>query len=117
MNNNTETKVSKTPQIVVNVSKKAKEQISILKKRFNASDKEFIDAVLNIINSTPDEVIQAAVETVTIEKQVAKVKARIAKLTEKIAQEEATLVETNTELPTSEVDTSEEEDAAEEGHD
>lgn len=78
-------------QIVVNVSETAKSKINALKEQFKASDKEFIDAVLNIINSTPDEVIQAAVETVTIEKQVAKVKARIAKLTEKIAQEEATI--------------------------
>ena len=82
----------KQKQIVVNVSETAKTNINTLKEQFKASDKEFIDAVLVVINSTPADVIQAAVEKVTVEKQVAKVKARIAKLTEKIAEEQATLV-------------------------
>jgi ABC-type Na+ efflux pump permease subunit len=101
---------NKVKQIVVNVSDDSKTKINSLKDKFNASDKEFIAAVLVVLETATDETIQAAVDKVTSEKQVAKVQARIAKLEAKVAQEKAALVNTT-------VDTSNEEYAAEEGHD
>ena len=81
---------NKTKQIVVNVSEESKAEINSLKEKFNASDKEFMAAVLTILNNTDDETIQKAVERVTIEKQRAKVEAKIAKIEARLkaAQEE-----------------------------
>jgi hypothetical protein len=90
-----ETKTKQT-QIVVNVTADAKTKIKSLKEKFNTSDKEFIDAVLVVLETVTDETIQDAVDKVTVEKQVAKVQARIAKLEAKIAQEEASLIEPET---------------------
>ena len=83
---------NKTKQIVVNVSDEAKTKVNELKEKLNVTDKEFIDAVLVVLANTSDDVIKAAVETVTVEKQKAKILARIAKI-------EASLAEANAELP------------------
>jgi len=83
---------NKTKQIVVNVSDEAKTKVNELKEKLNVTDKEFIDAVLVVLANTSDEVIKAAVETVTVEKQKAKILAKIAKI-------EASLAEANAELP------------------
>ena len=85
-------KTGKVKQIVVNVSEESKAKINSLKDKFKTSDKEFVAAVLVVLETATDETIQAAVDKVTAEKQVAKVQARIAKLEAKIAQEEAALV-------------------------
>jgi hypothetical protein len=83
----------KQTQIVVNVTADAKTKIKSLKEKFNTSDKEFIDAVLVVLETATDETIQAAVTKVTTDKQVAKVQAKIARLEAKIVQEEASLLE------------------------
>ena len=80
-----------TKQIVVNVTEGAKAKINELKETLKVSDKEFVDAVLVVLANTSDEVIKSAVETVTVEKQKAKIAARIAKL-------EAALAEAKTEV-------------------
>lgn len=76
----------KQKQIVVNVSEESKTKINSLKEKFNVSDKEFIAAILVVLENTADETIQNAVNTVVAEKQAAKVAAKIAK---KIAEVEA----------------------------
>jgi hypothetical protein len=83
---------NKTKQIVVNVSDEAKTKVNELKEKLNVTDKEFVDAILVVLANTSDDVIKAAVETVTIEKQKSKILARIAKI-------EASLAEANAELP------------------
>jgi len=82
---------NKTKQIVVNVTEGAKAKINELKETLKVSDKEFVDAVLVVLANTSDEVIKSAVETVTVEKQKAKIAAKIAKL-------EAALAEAKTEV-------------------
>lgn len=83
---------NKVKQIVVNVSEDSKAKIASLKEKFNASDKELVAAILVVLETVATEDIQAAVDKVTVEKQVAKVQARIAKLNAQIAQEEAALL-------------------------
>jgi len=84
---------NKQKQIVVNVSEQSKTKINSLKEKFKASDKEFIEAVLILLETVSDETFQEAVEKVTVTKQIAKVQARIAKLEAKIAEETASLAE------------------------
>lgn len=91
---NTTTKTTKAPQIVVNVTKESKEEISLIKEKYNVSDKEFVAAVLVILKGTSDDVINAAVKTVTAEKEKAKLAAKIAKI-------EATLAKVKAEAETS----------------
>jgi len=83
---------TKTKQVVVNVSDEAKAKVNELKEKFNVTDKEFVDAVLVVLANTADDTIKSAVETVTIEKQKAKILARIAKI-------EASLAEAKAEVP------------------
>ena len=83
-----ETKQSKK-QIVVNVSDESKAEITSLKEKYNVSDKEFIAAVLVVIKNTTEDDIKAAVETVTIEKQKAKIQAKIDKIEAKLAEAKA----------------------------
>ena len=82
-------KTEKQKQIVVNVTEDSKAKINSLKDKFNVSDKEFVAAVLVVLENTADETIQNAVNTVVAEKQAAKIQARIAKLEAKIAEEKA----------------------------
>lgn len=90
---------NKTKQIVVNVSNEAKTKVNELKEKLNVTDKEFIDAALVVLANTSDDVIKAAVETVTIEKQRAKILAKIAKVTAIEAELQSQLAEANAELP------------------
>lgn len=80
---------TKTKQVVINVSDEAKVKVNELKETLNVTDKEFVDAVLVVLANTADDVIKAAVETVTIEKQKAKIMARIAKIEAKLAEAKA----------------------------
>lgn len=84
---------NKQKQIVVNVSEESKTKINSLKEKFKASDKEFIEAVIILLETVSDEKFQEAVEKITVTKQIAKVKARIAKLEAKIAEETESLAE------------------------
>ena len=79
----------KQKQIVVNVSEESKAKINSLKEKFNVSDKEFVAAVLVVLDNVTDETVQEAVNKVVAEKQAAKIQARIAKLEAKIAAEKA----------------------------
>ena len=101
----TETK-KKVKQIVVNVTAEAKAKITSLKETLNVSDKEFVDAVLVVIGNTDEATLKAAVESVTIEKQKAKIAAKIAKI-------EAKLAEAQAELPTEDVVYTSEDESAE----
>lgn len=83
---------AKTKQVVVNVSDEAKAKVNELKAQLNVTDKEFIDAVLVVLANTDEAVVKSAIETVTVEKQKAKIAARIAKI-------EAQLAEAKAELP------------------
>lgn len=74
-------KTAKQKQIVVNVSEESKAQITALKETLKVSDKEFIAITLALLNDIKPEVIQAAVEKVTFEKQRAKVEAKLARVT------------------------------------
>lgn len=94
---NTTTKTTKAPQIVVNVTKESKEEISLIKEKYNVSDKEFVAAVLVILKGTSDDVINAAVKTVTAEKEKAKLTAKIAKIEATLAKVKAEAGETSTE--------------------
>lgn len=86
-----------TKQIVVNVSDESKTEIAALKVKFNVSDKEFVAAVLAILKDTSDDVINAAVKTVTKAKEDAKIVARIAKIEALLAKTKAEAGETSTE--------------------
>jgi hypothetical protein len=88
---------NKTKQIVVNVSDEAKAKVNELKETLKVTDKEFIDAVLVILKGTSDEVIKAAVDTVTIEKQKAKIAAKIAKIEAQLAEAKAEVLQETTE--------------------
>jgi hypothetical protein len=80
---------TKQKQVVVNVSDEAKTKVNELKEKFNVTDKEFVDAVLVVLANTADDTIKAAVETVTIEKQKAKIAAKIAKIEAQLAEAKA----------------------------
>ena len=82
---------TKQKQVVVNVSDEAKAKVNELKEKLNVTDKEFIDAVLVVLANTAEDVIKAAVETVTVEKQKAKILARIAKIEAKLSEAQAEL--------------------------
>jgi hypothetical protein len=86
---------TKQKQVVINVSDEAKVKVNELKETLNVTDKEFVDAVLVVLANTADDVIKAAVETVTVEKQKAKILAKIAKI-------EAQLAEAKSEVPAEE---------------
>ena len=88
-----ETKTKTTKQIVVNVSDESKATITSLKEKFNVSDKEFIAAALIVLGNTSDEDFTKAVTTVTIEKQKAKLAAKIAKIEAKLAEAKAEVTE------------------------
>ncbi len=83
----------KVKQVVVNVSDESKAQITELKAKLNVTDKEFISALLIVLGGTDEAVVKSAVETVTIEKQKAKIEARIVKLEAEIAKAKASGVE------------------------
>jgi hypothetical protein len=87
----------KTKQIVVNVSDESKATITTLKEKFNVSDKEFIAAALIILGNTSDDDITSAVTTVTIEKQKAKIAAKIAKIEAQLVAAKAEATATPTE--------------------
>lgn len=74
------TEKAKQKQVVVNVTEASKAKIIELKKQYNVSDKEFVAAVLVVLDQTAEDVIKSAVEKVTIEKQKAKIEAKIAKV-------------------------------------
>lgn len=80
---------TKQKQIVVNVSEESKALITTLKEEFNVTDKEFIAAALIILGDTSDDDITKAVTTVTIEKQKAKLAAKIAKIEAQLADAKA----------------------------
>jgi ketopantoate hydroxymethyltransferase len=88
----------KTKQVVINVSDADKATITELKKTLNVTDKEFISALLVVLAATDEAVVKSAVETVTIEKQKAKITARIAKLEAEIAKAKG-----EAEAPTNEI--------------
>ena len=93
-------KTTKTvKQIVVNVSEESKTKINSLKEQFELSDKEFMTIMLELFEGMDEEIIQSTIEKFTIEKQKAKIEARIALLQGKIekAQGEIGEVETSTE--------------------
>lgn len=77
---------NKTKQIVVNVTAEAKTKINSLKETLKVSDKEFVDAVLVVLENTADDVIKTAVETVVKQKQAAKIAAKIAKIESQLAE-------------------------------
>ena len=83
----------KQTQIVVNVTADAKTKIKSLKEKFNASDKELVDAILVVLETVADETVQSALDKIAAEKQIAKVAAKIARLEAKIAEEQATLMQ------------------------
>lgn len=97
------TNAKKAKQIVVNVSDESKTEITSLKEKFDVSDKEFIAAVLVIIKNTADDVIKAAVETVTAEKEKSKLEAKIAKIEAQLAKAKGEAVVTSTEETPEEV--------------
>lgn len=74
-------KTEKQKQIVVNVSEESKTQINALKEQLKLSDKEFIAVALSLLSDLKPEVIENAVEKVTIEKQRAKLQAKLARIT------------------------------------
>lgn len=85
MNTNTNTKAkAAAKQIVVNVSDESKAQINTLKEQFELTDKEFITILLEIFENTDEDIIQNTVEKFVVEKQTAKIEARIALLQGKI---------------------------------
>jgi hypothetical protein len=92
---------TKQKQVVVNVSDEAKAKVNELKEKLNVTDKEFIDAVLVVLANTADDVVKAAVDTVTVEKQKAKILARIAKIEAKLTEAQAELTPT-AEVPAAE---------------
>ena len=89
---------TKQKQIVVNVSEDSKTKITSLKETLNVSDKEFIAAVLIVVGNTDEAVLKAAVESVTIEKQKAKIEAKIAKIEAQLAKAKGETVETPEEV-------------------
>lgn len=89
---------TKNKQVVVNVSDESKAQITELKTKLNVTDKEFISALLVVLAATDEATVKSAVETVTIEKQKAKITARIAKLEAEIAKAKG-----EAEAPTNEI--------------
>ncbi len=86
----------KTKQNIVNVSDESKAKITELKKTLNVTDKEFIAALLVVLEGTDAEVIKSAVESVTIEKQKAKISARLAKIKDQLDKAKIELGETPT---------------------
>jgi nucleotide-binding universal stress UspA family protein len=80
---------TKTKQIVVNVSEESKTAITALKEQLKVSDKEFIAVALAILANTKPEVIQAAVEDVTFEKQRAKMESKLARITAQLEKVKA----------------------------
>ena len=88
---------TKTKQVVINVSDADKATITELKKTLNVTDKEFISALLLVLAGTDEAVVKTAVESVTVEKQKAKIIARIAKLEAEVAKAKAEQGEVETE--------------------
>ena len=88
----------KQKQIVINVSEESKTKITSLKETLNVSDKEFIAAVLVVLENTAEDVIKAAVESVTVEKQKAKIAAKIAKIEAQLAKAKGETTETPEEV-------------------
>lgn len=107
---------TKTKQVVINVSDADKATITELKKTLNVTDKEFISALLVVLAGTDEATVKSAVETVTIEKQKAKITARIAKLEAEIAKAKAegveVVAEVATEAPANEIIVEAEDEAA-----
>lgn len=83
---------NKTKQIVVNVSETSKATINSLKEKFQVSDKEFIEAALVVLGNTADDVFQTIVDGVVVEKQKAKIQAKIDKQREVLAKLQASIV-------------------------
>ena len=82
----------KQKQAVVNVTEESKTKIAEYKTRYNLSDKEFISTILTVVEDIEPEALGKAVEKVMIEKQAAKLRAKIARIEAELAAavEEAT---------------------------
>jgi DNA-binding MarR family transcriptional regulator len=80
---------AKAKQVVVNVTDESKAKIAELKAKYNVSDKEFVAAALVVLEQTAEETLAEAVNTVTVEKQKAKIAAKIAKIEKQLAEAKA----------------------------
>lgn len=95
MNTETEqnTGAKKAKQIVINVSEESKAKIAELKTEYNVTDKEFVEVVLELLNNTDVDTIKGIVTQVTVDKQKAKIEAKIAKIKAKLEAAKAELPE------------------------
>ena len=105
---------NKTKQIMVNVSEESKARINELKEQLELTDKEFIAIALQLFDSTSTDDIQAIVEKFIIERQKAKIEARLAKITTQLEKAKGELAAVGTESETSDEAESENETSSDE---
>ena len=83
------------PQVVINVERDDKELFNDMKKTYHLSDKEMFSVLLESQEDMSEEYFKSLVDKVVKAKQIAKIKAKIAKMEAKIntAKAEAVAVE------------------------
>lgn len=82
---------NKAKQLTLNVSDSDKVKVNEIKEELNLTDKELVSVLLELLKTTDKDVVSGLVEKVQTEKAVASIKARLAKLNAKIAEEAAKL--------------------------
>lgn len=87
---------TKIKQIVVNVSEDQKTKINGLKEEMELSDKEFMSVILEVFDAAKDEDIKTIVEKLVINKQKAKIEARLATIQNKLEKVKGELNEVAT---------------------
>lgn len=84
-------KEKQTQVKTINVTDGDKVKVNELKAKLNLTDKELVSVLLEVVGMTDETVVKSVIETVVVNKQKAKILARIAKLQEQIAAESKAL--------------------------
>ena len=86
-------KTKTVKQIMVNVSDESKDRINELKEQLELTDKEIISVLLSIFDATKTDDVQTIVEKLVINKQKAKIEARLATIQRKLEKVQGELNE------------------------